>query len=243
MSNFNIPDPCSSSGYNQLQLVPTNGWSSSTTERGESSHSKDEETLPNIYIPLGYRFKPTDHELLVYLREKVDHDINVGFIIHEDVYQYAPQELMDKYKGSGFFDLSEGCKMYFFSPVKRKDRSDSKNDRRVAKDGIVKGYWKASTAKVEIPSPEMMTVGRRSSLVYYPKQDSSWLMYEYRLTEKMYLGNKESVSHVSNRPRVQVTPGVRVTGPVSTIEGNKESALALCVVYIRGSKSKKGEGS
>ncbi|GLJ07119.1 hypothetical protein SUGI_0058850 [Cryptomeria japonica] len=134
---------------------------------------------PQPQLPPGFRFHPTDEELLVhYLRNKISSSaLPVSIITDVDVYKFNPWELPGK---ASFGDRE----WYFFSPRDRKYPNGSRPNRAAAC-----GYWKATgTDKPILNSVGTQKVGVKKALVFYkgrpPKGlKTSWIMHEYRLTD------------------------------------------------------------
>ncbi|KAJ0238533.1 NAC domain-containing protein 55 [Hirschfeldia incana] len=133
--------------------------------------------LAQLSLPPGFRFYPTDEELMVeYLcRKAAGHDFSLQLIAEIDLYKFDPWVLPSK----ALFGEKE---WYFFSPRDRKYPNGSRPNRVAGS-----GYWKATgTDKV------VLTNGRRAgikkALVFYvgkaPKgTKTNWIMHEYRLFE------------------------------------------------------------
>nr|AQP31369.1 NAC transcription factor 13 [Litchi chinensis]UKF18672.1 NAC transcription factor [Litchi chinensis] len=141
---------------------------------------------PESSLPPGFRFHPTDEELILhYLKRKLTSSPFPGSIIADvDIYKFNPWDLPAK----AAFGEKE---WYFFSPRDRKYPNGARPNRAAAS-----GYWKATgTDKIIVASsmgaggggvPE--NIGVKKALVFYtgkpPKGvKTSWIMHEYRLTE------------------------------------------------------------
>ncbi|KAL7583218.1 NAC domain-containing protein JA2L [Lactuca sativa] len=130
-----------------------------------------------LSLPPGFRFYPTDEELMVqYLCRKVaGNDFPLQIIGDVDLYKFDPWELPSK----AMFGEKE---WYFFSPRDRKYPNGSRPNRVAGS-----GYWKATgTDKVIIS--EGRKVGIKKALVFYigkaPKgSKTNWIMHEYRLSD------------------------------------------------------------
>ncbi|KAL4580282.1 hypothetical protein LXL04_016469 [Taraxacum kok-saghyz] len=133
--------------------------------------------MTQLRLPPGFRFYPTDEELMVqYLCRKVaGYDFPLQIIGDVDLYKFDPWELPSK----AMFGEKE---WYFFSPRDRKYPNGSRPNRVAGS-----GYWKATgTDKVIIS--EGRKVGIKKALVFYvgkaPKgSKTNWIMHEYRLSE------------------------------------------------------------
>ncbi|GFS39141.1 NAC domain containing protein 3 [Actinidia rufa] len=133
--------------------------------------------LSQLCLPPGFRFFPTDEELLVqYLCRKVaGHDFSLQIIGEIDLYKFDPWVLPSK----AIFGEKE---WYFFSPRDRKYPNGSRPNRVAGS-----GYWKA-TGTDKIITTEGRRVGIKKALVFYvgkaPKgTKTNWIMHEYRLSE------------------------------------------------------------
>ncbi|KAL1563683.1 NAC domain-containing protein ja2l [Salvia divinorum] len=130
-----------------------------------------------LSLPPGFRFFPTDEELLAqYLCRKVaGHHFPLQIIGDVDLYKFDPWDLPSK----ALFGEKE---WYFFSPRDRKYPNGSRPNRVAGS-----GYWKA-TGTDKIITTEGRKVGIKKALVFYigkaPKgTKTNWIMHEYRLSE------------------------------------------------------------
>ncbi|KAF3442117.1 hypothetical protein FNV43_RR16033 [Rhamnella rubrinervis] len=171
------------------------------------SSTGSQQQQPNL--PPGFRFHPTDEELVIhYLKKKASSaPLPVAIIAEVDLYKFDPWELPAK----ATFGEQE---WYFFSPRDRKYPNGARPNR-----AATSGYWKATgTDKPVLASGGTQKVGVKKALVFYggkpPKGiKTNWIMHEYRLAE-----NK-----VNNRP-----PGFDLA--------NKKNSLrlddwVLCRIY------------
>ncbi|GLJ35432.1 hypothetical protein SUGI_0712620 [Cryptomeria japonica] len=134
-----------------------------------------------LYLPPGFRFYPTDEELVVeYLCKKTaGHPFAVPIIAEVDLYKLDPWDLPDK----ALFGEKE---WYFFSPRDRKYPNGSRPNRAAGT-----GYWKATGTDKPIYSnggSHKQLVGVKKALVFYigkaPKgTKTNWIMHEYRLAD------------------------------------------------------------
>ncbi|KAJ7946939.1 putative NAC domain-containing protein [Quillaja saponaria] len=130
-------------------------------------------------LPPGFRFHPTDEELVVqYLKRKAASvPLPVAIIAEIDLYKFDPWELPSK----AAFGEEE---WYFFSPRDRKYPNGARPNR-----AATSGYWKATgTDKPIVTSDGNQKVGVKKALVFYggkpPKGiKTNWIMHEYRLIE------------------------------------------------------------
>ncbi|CAK9160218.1 unnamed protein product [Ilex paraguariensis] len=164
---------------------------------------------PQPQLPPGFRFHPTDEELVVHYLEKKASSVPlpVTIIADVDLYKFDPWELPAKAN----FGEQE---WYFFSPRDRKYPNGARPNR-----AATSGYWKATgTDKPVMTSGGTQKVGVKKALVFYggkpPKGiKTNWIMHEYRLSN----------SKTSTKP-----PGCDV--------GNRKGSLrlddwVLCRIY------------
>ncbi|XXG71709.1 hypothetical protein AAC387_Pa07g0973 [Persea americana] len=143
----------------------------------ESTDSSSGSQQPQL--PPGFRFHPTDEELVVhYLKKKASSaPLPVTIIAEVDLYKFDPWEL----PGKATFGEQE---WYFFSPRDRKYPNGARPNR-----AATSGYWKATgTDKPILSSGGNQKVGVKKALVFYggrpPKGiKTNWIMHEYRLTD------------------------------------------------------------
>ncbi|CAL9056650.1 unnamed protein product [Musa banksii] len=134
-------------------------------------------------LPPGFRFQPTDEELIThYLAKKVTdasfHAVAIGEV---DLNKYEPWDLPLRAKS--------GEKEWYFFCVRDRKYPTGLRTNRATKAG----YWKA-TGKDNAIYREKILVGMKKTLVFYtgraPKgEKSNWVMHEYRLEGKCYVHN------------------------------------------------------
>ncbi|XP_066390502.1 NAC domain-containing protein 92-like [Miscanthus floridulus] len=146
---------------------------------GGGGESKKEESLPP-----GFRFHPTDEELITYyLRQKIaDGSFTARAIAEVDLNKCEPWDLPEKAK------LGEK-EWYFFSLRDRKYPTGVRTNRATNA-----GYWKTTGKDKEIYSGQLPAatpelVGMKKTLVFYkgraPRgEKTNWVMHEYRLHSK-----------------------------------------------------------
>jgi len=129
-------------------------------------------------LPPGFRFHPTDEELIVHYlaRQAASMPCPVPIIAEVNIYKCNPWDL----PGKALFGENE---WYFFSPRDRKYPNGARPNRAAGS-----GYWKATgTDKAILSTPASENIGVKKALVFYqgkpPKGvKTDWIMHEYRLT-------------------------------------------------------------
>ncbi|XP_038896115.1 NAC domain-containing protein 17-like [Benincasa hispida] len=130
--------------------------------------------------PPGFRFHPTDEELvLYYLKRKIcGRKIKLDVVGDIDVYKWDPEEL------PGLSKLKTGDRQwFFFSPRDGKYLNGAKSNRATRH-----GYWKV-TGKDRTVACNSRNVGVKKTLVFYrgraPKGErTDWVMHEYTMDEE-----------------------------------------------------------
>ncbi|XVF72947.1 hypothetical protein PTKIN_Ptkin12aG0161400 [Pterospermum kingtungense] len=133
-------------------------------------------------VPPGFRFHPTEEELLqYYLRKKVSYEkIDLDVIRDVDLNKLEP------------WDIQEMCKIgttpqndwYFFSHKDKKYPTGTRTNR-----ATTAGFWKA-TGRDKVIYSNCRRIGMRKTLVFYKGraphgQKSDWIMHEYRLDDNI----------------------------------------------------------
>lgn len=131
------------------------------------------------YVPPGFRFHPTDEELVdYYLRKKVaSKEIDLGIIKDIDLYKMEPWDLQEQCR----IGVEERDEWYLFSHKDKKYPTGNRTNRATAA-----GFWKATGRDKPIYTKRNLVVGMRKTLVFYmgrapTGQKSDWIMHEYRL--------------------------------------------------------------
>ncbi|KAL8539592.1 hypothetical protein ACS0TY_001267 [Phlomoides rotata] len=132
-----------------------------------------------VHVPPGFRFHPTDEELVdYYLRRKVtSRRIDVDVIKDVDLYRIEPWDLQELCR----IGREEQNEWYFFSHKDKKYPTGSRTNRATAA-----GFWKATGRDKSIYSKQNELIGMRKTLVFYKGRapngfKSHWIMHEYRL--------------------------------------------------------------
>ncbi|KAJ0920714.1 putative transcription factor NAM family [Helianthus annuus] len=136
-----------------------------------------------LSVPPGFRFHPTDEELLYYyLRKKVSYEpIDLDVIREVDLNKLEPWDLKDKCRiGSG-----PQNEWYFFSHKDKKYPTGTRTNR-----ATTAGFWKATGRDKAIHlQSNSKRIGMRKTLVFYTGraphgQKTDWIMHEYRLDDQ-----------------------------------------------------------
>ncbi|KAK7271422.1 hypothetical protein RJT34_27306 [Clitoria ternatea] len=130
------------------------------------------------HVPPGFRFHPTDEELVdYYLRKKItSRRIDLDVIKDVDLYKIEPWDLQELCR----IGTEEQNEWYFFSHKDKKYPTGTRTNRATAA-----GFWKATGRDKAIYSKHDL-IGMRKTLVFYKGrapngQKSDWIMHEYRL--------------------------------------------------------------
>ncbi|XP_075512655.1 NAC domain-containing protein 37-like [Primulina tabacum] len=132
----------------------------------------------NSCVPPGFRFHPTDDELVgYYLRKKVAaQKIDLDVIRDIDLYRIEPWDLQDKCR----IGYEEQKEWYFFSHKDKKYPTGTRTNR-----ATMAGFWKA-TGRDKAVYDKSKLIGMRKTLVFYKGRapnghKTDWIMHEYRL--------------------------------------------------------------
>ncbi|CAN4075403.1 unnamed protein product [Withania somnifera] len=134
-----------------------------------------------LSVPPGFRFHPTDEELLYYyLRKKVSYEaIDLDVIREVDLNKLEPWDL----KEIGRIGSGPQNEWYFFSHKDKKYPTGTRTNRATAA-----GFWKATGRDKAIYLSNSKKIGMRKTLVFYTGraphgQKTDWIMHEYRLDD------------------------------------------------------------
>ncbi|KAG0490245.1 hypothetical protein HPP92_007108 [Vanilla planifolia] len=129
-------------------------------------------------VPPGFRFHPTDEELVgYYLKRKVaSQKIDLDVIRDIDLYRIEPWDLQERCR----IGYEEQTEWYFFSHKDKKYPTGTRTNR-----ATVAGFWKA-TGRDKAVHDKNGLIGMRKTLVFYKGrapngQKTDWIMHEYRL--------------------------------------------------------------
>ncbi|CAI0441829.1 unnamed protein product [Linum tenue] len=176
-------------------------------------------------VPPGFRFHPTEEELLhYYLRKKVASDrIDLDVIREVDLNKLEP------------WDIQERCKIgstpqsdwYFFSHKDKKYPTGTRTNRATAA-----GFWKA-TGRDKIIYSSYKRIGLRKTLVFYKGraphgQKSDWIMHEYRLDDAASTDTTTTAFIISS-PGLNHVGGNYIIGGGD--QGGSEEGWVVCRVF------------
>uniref|UniRef100_K7N4G2 NAC domain-containing protein n=1 Tax=Glycine max TaxID=3847 RepID=K7N4G2_SOYBN len=135
---------------------------------------------PPTSLAPGFRFHPTDEELVIYyLKRKVSgKSFRFDAISEVDIYRSEPWDLADKSRLK-----TRDQEWYFFSALDKKYGNGGRMNRATSK-----GYWKA-TGNDRPVRHDQRTVGLKKTLVFHSGRApdgkrTNWVMHEYRLVEE-----------------------------------------------------------
>jgi hypothetical protein len=178
-----------------------------------------------IELPPGFRFHPTDDELVNYYlcRKCAGLPIAAPVITEVDLYKFEPWKLPEKAAAGG----QDSKEWYFFSPRDRKYPNGSRPNRAAGT-----GYWKATGADKPVGSPRAVAI--KKALVFYagkpPKGvKTNWIMHEYRLADV----DRSAAARKKTNNALRVNP---LTNPALSISDSV--FLRLCPHFPISSFSK-----
>ncbi|XP_060206693.1 NAC domain-containing protein 43-like [Lycium barbarum] len=133
-------------------------------------------------VPPGFRFHPTEEELLhYYLRKKVAYEkIDLDVIRDVDLNKLEPWDIQEKCR----IGSAPQTDWYFFSHKDKKYPTGTRTNRATAA-----GFWKA-TGRDKVIHSNCKRIGMRKTLVFYKGRaphglKSDWIMHEYRLDDNI----------------------------------------------------------
>ncbi|KAF5800926.1 putative transcription factor NAM family [Helianthus annuus] len=199
-------------------------------------------------VPPGFRFHPTEEELLhYYLRKKVACEtIDLDVIREVDLNKLEPWDIQDKCN----IGSTPQNDWYFFSHKDKKYPTGTRTNRATAA-----GFWKA-TGRDKVIHSSLHRIGMRKTLVFYKGraphgQKSDWIMHEYRLDDNI-IPTQDSTAHSSLCDscaheegwvvcRVFKKKNYHKSFDIPHRSLNKDSVLEQLLMYMDGSHSCKQE--
>ncbi|XP_008775289.1 NAC domain-containing protein 43 [Phoenix dactylifera] len=140
-------------------------------------------------VPPGFRFHPTEEELLnYYLKKKVACEkIDLDVIRDIDLTKLEPWDIQDKCR----IGSAPQNEWYLFSHNDKKYPTGTRTNRATAA-----GFWKA-TGRDKVIHTSFKRIGKRKTLVFYKGRaphglKSDWIMHEYRLDDHLGTNNYSS---------------------------------------------------
>ncbi|EES13886.1 NAC domain-containing protein 83 [Sorghum bicolor] len=145
---------------------------------------EQQQRIEELALPPGFRFFPTDEELITcYLaRKAMDASFTTAAIRDVDLYKTEPWDLPCEQQAAAGGDLQEG---YFFCMRGSKSPSGVR-----ARRATQLGYWKSTGKDKAVHSRSgRLVVGTRKTLVFYrgraPRgEKTDWVMHEYAMGER-----------------------------------------------------------
>ncbi|CAN1159493.1 NAC domain-containing protein 30 [Linum perenne] len=130
-------------------------------------------------MPPGFRFHPTEEELVGYYLERKINSLkfDLDVIVDLDLYKMEPWDIQAKCN----LGYDEQTEWYFFSYKDRKYPTGKRTNRATST-----GFWKATGRDKAVVSNKKNIIGMRKTLVFYSGRapngrKSDWIMHEYRL--------------------------------------------------------------
>ncbi|KAJ1257810.1 hypothetical protein BS78_10G024700 [Paspalum vaginatum] len=198
-------------------------------------------------VPPGFRFHPTEEELLTYyLRKKVASErIDLDVIRDVDLNKLEPWDIQDKCRiGSG-----PQNDWYFFSHKDKKYPTGTRTNRATAA-----GFWKATGRDKPIYTVAARRVGMRKTLVFYKGraphgQKSDWIMHEYRLDLDLDDAHPAAGDQQGQQPCYYPSPSPPASAPAARGAAGDQQAAAeqegwvICRVFKKKNLVHHGQSS
>ncbi|KAG5399805.1 hypothetical protein IGI04_014412, partial [Brassica rapa subsp. trilocularis] len=180
----------------------------------------------SLAYPPGYRFVPTDAEIIYYYLKPFSPDNKKSWpnlpIHHANIYESNPQQLTAEYKKG---NLTE----WFFISERTKIKTNGQKQKRVDHNG---GYWhsKAVTKKIKVKKD---VVGYKTTLNYFVGKQpngerTNWLMQEYWLESS---GHNNTVDYALCK--IYLSPTAQKNMKEEDVEEVEEEAVQPRTVEIQ----------
>ncbi|XP_026451692.1 NAC domain-containing protein 2-like [Papaver somniferum] len=189
------------------------------------------------YLPVGFRFKPTDAELISHhLTNKITgKPLDPNYIQDVNIRDYTPAELTGKYKEYAV----DGSEWYFFTHRERKYPNGDRPNRAA---GNSEGYWKATERTKPIKDQQdKRQIGSKRTLVYYKWDDKDSRIKgkvsktNYKMQEYVVVDAAKSAQDIPDSSNIRL----------ASDQDNKVKAFtdfALCKIYWKPAKSTGNSG-
>ncbi|KAJ8560507.1 hypothetical protein K7X08_022367 [Anisodus acutangulus] len=166
---------------NHINELPITAVFSNNNSNGDQVKSAEEIEAYISSFPAGFRFCPTDEELVThYLKRKLDNlPLPPNMIYEINIYKHNPEIIAAHVKPT-----TKEKVWYILTPRDRK-YPNGKRPSRSAGDG----YWKATGADKPIKDHKKTLIGLKKALVFYigkaaqKGEKTDWIMHEYRVPE------------------------------------------------------------
>ncbi|XP_066370931.1 NAC domain-containing protein 43-like [Miscanthus floridulus] len=200
-------------------------------------------------VPPGFRFHPTEEELLTYyLKKKVASErIDLDVIRDVDLNKLEPWDIQEKCRiGSG-----PQNDWYFFSHKDKKYPTGTRTNRATAA-----GFWKATGRDKAIYASGARRIGMRKTLVFYKGraphgQKSDWIMHEYRLEAALDAAAGSAAHHpaagaAADHPYYTSSPPALPTairGAAAEQAAQEQEGWVICRVFKKKNLVHHGQSS
>uniref|UniRef100_A0A0E0ES46 NAC domain-containing protein n=1 Tax=Oryza meridionalis TaxID=40149 RepID=A0A0E0ES46_9ORYZ len=185
-----------------------------------ASSSSSSTAMISRLLPPGFRFRPTDGELVAHYlaRKAADAGFTSAAIRDADLYRAEPWDLLPPPRcdaAAAEEEEEERCG-YFFCTRSFRWPSGTRTNRATAA-----GYWKSTGKDKAVLHGGGCPVGVKKTLVFYrgraPRgEKTSWVMHEYRLL------HGGAAATASSSPT-----------PTTTLAGVARSEWVICRVFVR----------
>ncbi|PHT42166.1 NAC domain-containing protein 2 [Capsicum baccatum] len=177
-ANISEEDLNNITNANHINELPVIAVLSNYDSNGKQIQSAEEiESTINSFPP-GFRFYPTDAELVThYLKRKLANlPLHLNKMYELNIYKYNPEII-----AAQVTPTTREKVWYIFTPRDRKYKNGYRPNRSAGN-----GYWKATGADKEVLDRKKNIIGMKKTLVFYigkaPKgEKTDWIMHEFRV--------------------------------------------------------------